>query len=553
MGVPRMRKMSVKMIMVVLSIVIAVTGVIGYINYKDAEKITLSILKDNHYSELNNIREYYFDKLISDMEHIVNTWSESPQIKSYRKPEGSPKIVASQPEDFTEISNQWKGLTASIRDISWIYYALESDGSIYITPVDPTMPEDYDAREKSWYQGTVSRQGEIFWTEPYLDAGASNKVLQTVSKAVYDGGVLQGVVGLDIELQKFTQIIENLSFSKNATLFLINDNNAILAHNSSDSDFYKTHFLDTLNAVSGTEIQRLDSRAFAVSWMPVELNNWKLVAITETNVYQELAVTRLKMVGTITLASLVGVLLAYILVTRLLRPLNSLKQLTTVVGSGDFSVRSHVTSRDEVSELSNGFNQMLEKIEDLMLDQEDNYFNTVKALANAIEASDEYTRGHCDRVGRLSLKIAEYLGLSTERIRHLEYACVLHDVGKIGIRESVLNKPGRLTEMEYEEIKQHPRIGYEIIKDIPFLKDAANILLQHHERIDGKGYPNRLKGSELLLEAKILAAADTYDAMTSFRVYRTIPLTDQQVKAELEQAKGTQLDAQVIEALLAIL
>lgn len=541
------------MVLVILSIVVAVSSVIGWINYKDAEDIALSILKENHYSELKNIREYYFDKLISDMEYIVEYWSEHPRIKSYVKPQVSPKIVASSPEDFKDIAIQWQGLTASNRDISWIYYALESDGSIYITPVDPTMPEEYDAREKNWYQGTVMQKGEIFWTEPYIDAGSSKKVLQTVSKAVYNNGVLQGVIGLDIELNKFTQIIEKLSFSKQSTLFLINDKNAILAHNTYKSDFYKKNFLANLSTTSGTEIQRVDNRAFAVSWMPVALNNWKLVAIAETQIYSELKYTRLKMLGTISVASLIGISLAYFLVTGLLRPLNILKELTSIVAAGDFSVRSDIDSRDEVAELSNGFNHMLEKIEALVDEQEGNYFNTVKALANAIEASDEYTRGHCDRVGRISIKIAKQMGLDAERIRHLEYACVLHDVGKIGIRESVLNKPGYLSEIEYEEIKQHPRIGYEIVKDIHFLKDAAAILLQHHERIDGKGYPNRLKGHEIMLEAKILAAADTYDAMTSFRVYRKTPLSDQEVYAELEKVKETQLDAQVVEALINVL
>lgn len=548
-----MRKMSVKMVWIILSIVVAVSGVIGWINYKDAEAIALRILKENHYAELKNIREYYFDKLITDMEYIVDTWSEHPQIKSYRKDLNTPKIVTFVPEDFQGISEQWVGLTKSVRDISWIYYALESDGSIYITPMDPTMPEDYDARTKSWYQGTVQRHGEVFWTEPYLDAGASKKILQTVSKAVYDNGILQGVVGLDIELAKFTQIIENLSFSKNATLFLINDKQVILAHNTSNPEFYQNHFLDTLGLGSGTEIKQVNQQTYAVSWMPVALNGWQLVAVAKTDIYEELTLTRLKMFGTIGIAALIGIGLAYVLVKGLLKPLDALKALTDQVGNGNFGLRSTVRSSDEVAELANGFNHMLDKIEELMDDQESNYFNTVKALANAIEASDEYTRGHCDRVGRLSIRIAQHLKLSENQIRHLEYACVLHDVGKIGIRETVLNKPGRLSEMEYEEIKQHPRIGFEIIKDIPFLKDAANILIQHHERIDGKGYPNRLKGEEILLEAKILAAADAYDAMTSFRVYREVPLSDDHVLSELEKAKGTQLDAAVVEALLAIL
>lgn len=547
-----MRKMSVKMVLVMIVIIMSVTGFIGWIYYKDAETITLSILKENHYSELKNIRDYYFDKLISDMEYIVATWSENPNIKSYEKVAGTPRVVSSVPDDFQSVANKWTGLTSSTRDITWIYYALESDGSIFISPVDPTMPDNYDARQKDWYKGTVEQHGDIFWTEPYVDSGGSKKILQTVSKAVYDQGKLKGVVGLDIELNKFTEIIKNLSFSKNSTLFLINESNDILAHNTEKPEFFKEVFLKSLSPLSGTEIKFVDEQAYVVSWLPVDLNNWKLVAIGKTQVFNELASTRVKMILTIMVATLLGIGFAYILVSELLLPLNELTELTQVVGNGHFDIRSRISTKDEVSELSNSFNLMLDKIEELMTEQDNNYFHTVKALANAIEASDEYTRGHCDRVGHLSIKIAERLGLSHERIRHLEYACVLHDVGKIGIHESVLNKPSKLSQTEYEEIKQHPRIGYEIIKDIAFLKDASTILLQHHERIDGKGYPNRLQGDEIMLESKILAAADTFDAMTSFRVYRETPLTDDQVLSELMKAKGTQLDPVIVDLLVEV-
>lgn len=547
-----MRKMSVKMVLVMLAIIISVTGVIGWIQYKDSEKIALDILKENHYSELKNIREYYFDKLITDMEYIVETWSDNPSIKAYTKEVGTPKVVTSVPEDFEDIANKWKGLTNSTRDITWIYYALESDGSIFISPVDPTMPSSYDAREKEWYKGTVELEGDIFWTEPYVDAGASRKVLQTVSKAVYYQGKLKGVIGLDIELNKFTEIIQNLSFSKSSTLFLINDKNEILAHNTENPELYKEIFLKSLSNESGTEIQFASDQAYVVSWLPLDLNNWKLVAIGETQIFNDLIGTQVRIGITIAIASLIGVGFAHIFVNQLLAPLKELTELTQVVGSGNFTIRSKTRSKDEVEELSNSFNLMLDKIEELVTEQDNNCFNTVKALANAIEASDEYTRGHCDRVGRLSIKIAEQLKLSPERIRHLEYACVLHDVGKIGIQESVLNKPSKLSQLEYEEIKQHPRIGYEIIKDIPFLEDASTILLQHHERIDGKGYPNRLVGAELLLESKILAAADTYDAMTSFRVYREMALTDEQVLEELNQAKNSQLDGEIVDILIAV-
>ena len=178
---------------------------------------------------------------------------------------------------------------------------------------------------------------------------------------------------------------------------------------------------------------------------------------------------------------------------------------------------------------------------------------TVTVLANAIEASDEYTRGHCDRVGEISLKIGKKMGLSERQMDNLRFACILHDVGKIGINDRILNKPSALTKEEYEVIKKHPMIGYEIIKEVDFLEEPANIMLQHHERIDGNGYPNGIKGEEIRLEAKILAVADTYDSISSERVYRKRVFTKEEIKEELIRSSDTQLDTEVVNVLLDIL
>lgn len=192
---------------------------LGVLNYGNSKTVTSNIIIRNNEDELQNISDYYFDKLILDMEYIVNEWSESSFIQEYEKSPDSPKIVRTIPKDFHSIYGQWNGLVKSMHDITWIYYALESDGSIYIAPVDTTMPDSYDARTRDWYKGTISQSGNIYWTEPYLDAGDSGKILQTVSKAIYKNGRLKGVIGLDIELTKFTEIIKNLSLAKSSSIF----------------------------------------------------------------------------------------------------------------------------------------------------------------------------------------------------------------------------------------------------------------------------------------------------------------------------------------------
>ena len=128
---------------------------------------------------------------------------------------------------------------------------------------------------------------------------------------------------------------------------------------------------------------------------------------------------------------------------------------------------------------------------DQLLDEvRSGYIITVKSLSNAIEAKDKYTKGHCERVTTYALDTARRMGLSEEELVSLEYAAILHDVGKIGMPISVLNKPGRLTDEEFKLIMSHPKVGYEIVKDIKFLAKSVDIVLHHHERVDGKGYPD---------------------------------------------------------------
>lgn len=148
------------------------------------------------------------------------------------------------------------------------------------------------------------------------------------------------------------------------------------------------------------------------------------------------------------------------------------------------------------------------------------YLETVKALAAAIEAKDKYTLGHSRRVEKYSCMIAEEMKLPDSRIETLRYAALLHDIGKIGIHEDILNKPGKLSENEYEIIKQHPDIGCKILEDVDFLKKAKDIIRYHHEWYNGMGYPSHSAGENIPIESLIMAVADAYDAMTTDRPYR---------------------------------
>jgi len=180
------------------------------------------------------------------------------------------------------------------------------------------------------------------------------------------------------------------------------------------------------------------------------------------------------------------------------------------------------------------------------------HLELLQALTEAVDAKDPYTRGHSSRVAQLALKIADFLHLSGKQKEIVEYAAILHDVGKIGIADSILTKPGRLSPEEYRVIQEHPLIGYRIVKDIGFLKKVAEVILAHHERCNGEGYPYGRKIEEIPLEARIVAAADVFDALTSERPYRPAYSVEEAI-AVMENEEEGYFDPQVLSALKRII
>lgn len=183
---------------------------------------------------------------------------------------------------------------------------------------------------------------------------------------------------------------------------------------------------------------------------------------------------------------------------------------------------------------------------------EDSYLETIKALAFALDAKDPYTRDHSEKVRQWSLLIAEKLGLDKDQVRDINFASLLHDVGKLGTSELVLNKPGELTDEEYEEVRQHPHAGSELLASIPILKHARRIVLHHHEFFGGGGYPKGLKANKIPLGARIIAIADAFEAMTADRPYREA-MNIEAAKKRLRALAGSQFDPEVVEVFLSLL
>ncbi|MDQ3474725.1 MAG: HD domain-containing protein [Acidobacteriota bacterium] len=253
-------------------------------------------------------------------------------------------------------------------------------------------------------------------------------------------------------------------------------------------------------------------------------------------------------------AGLLTLFIGFFFAKKLSQPVQELAAGAHRIASGDFSQRIEIRSRTELGDLGSSFNLMTDQLErfiqDLQRSATENrelFLGTVKALAAAIDGKDPYTRGHSERVSRVSMAIAQRLGLSDEECEKIRVSALLHDVGKIGIDDKVLKKPAALTDEEYEVMKQHPQKGYKILSQIPGIKDFLPGMYMHHEMINGQGYPQGLKGDEIPLMALIVSVADTFDAMTTDRPYQRAMKFEEAVE-RIQSFVDTRYDARVVAA-----
>ena len=253
-------------------------------------------------------------------------------------------------------------------------------------------------------------------------------------------------------------------------------------------------------------------------------------------------------------AGLLALGLGFVLSRHMIRQLQQLADISSEISEGKFSVRSEVHGDDEIAQLGSNFNHMAENIESLvrklkhaLRQNQELFLETIRTLAAAIDAKDPYTKGHSERVSAYSMAIARHLGLGFDDVFHVRIAAILHDVGKLGIKDGILNKPGGLTDEEYEIMRRHPGIGAQIMAPISKLKSIIPGIRNHHETWDGKGYPDKLEGEQIPMVARIIGVADTFDAMTTHRPYQNaMPLAT--VTEKMRSMAGTRFDPVVLDA-----
>src|SRR3981081_1367418 len=239
-------------------------------------------------------------------------------------------------------------------------------------------------------------------------------------------------------------------------------------------------------------------------------------------------------------------------------PLEVLTASSRAIARGDFSQRVQLASRTEIGELAATFNTMSEELEQFVLDRRRAaaankalFMGSIQMLAGAVDEKDPYTRGHSDRVTKYSLLIAKEMGMDPGFLEILRISAQLHDVGKIGIEDRILKKPGTLTPEEFEIMKTHTTKGANILRPVPQLREMLPGIELHHEALNGRGYPYGLKGDEIPLLARVIAVADTFDALTTNRPYQQAHDPVEALRI-IQNLSGQRLDPQAVAALLAV-
>jgi putative nucleotidyltransferase with HDIG domain len=295
------------------------------------------------------------------------------------------------------------------------------------------------------------------------------------------------------------------------------------------------------------------------TYSPVTNLNWAVVAQKPrdeaySSVYEMQRTARILAIFAIALSIGVGIIAA----RRITNPLEVLTESSHAIARGDFSQRVQLKSRTEIGELASTFNFMSEELEHFVLDlkraaaeNRELFMSSIQMLAGAVDEKDPYTRGHSDRVTKYSVLIAKEMGMPEEFLEIVRVSAQLHDVGKIGIEDRILKKPGSLTAEEFEIMKTHTTKGANILRPVAQLKEMIPGIELHHESLDGRGYPRGLKGEEIPTLARIIAVADTFDALTTNRPYQQARDCEEALQI-IHSISGKRLDPTAVAALEAI-
>ena len=247
-----------------------------------------------------------------------------------------------------------------------------------------------------------------------------------------------------------------------------------------------------------------------------------------------------------------SLILGLIFSAKIISPIKKLIDGTKHIAGGDLGYRVKIPSQDEIGQLALSFNDMAASLADAREKLQDYFYRVVQAMVRSLEAKDPYTRGHSDRVSEYSYAIAVKMGIASGEADLLKKAAQMHDIGKLGIHDEILNKKSDLSESEWDLMRKHPVVGEEILEPVFMDANMLSVIRSHHEHYDGTGYPDGLKAGKASIFSQIVAVADAYDAMTSSRSYRAA-LTKEEALAKVKAGSGSQFNPAVVQAFVKVL
>lgn len=415
----------------------------------------------------------------------------------------------------------------------------------------------------------AAREGRVYSGQPLtVGGGTSAHTVMLVSSPMTYAGHFLGMVGSVVDLDYLIRRLRQVG-STGLMPYVVDSQGRLVAaatpQYATGQDM--THFDIVRNFVDeGSKAQLAATREFAIrgeqtvqmlgTYSPVTSLDWAVVVQKpQDEAYR--GIYEMQRTGRLLawLAVFVSVGLSIFSAKRVTNPLRVLAQSSRAIARGDFSQRVHIKTRTELGELATAFNTMSDELEQFVQDlkraAEENkalFMGSIQMLAGAVDEKDPYTRGHSDRVTRYSLLIAKEMGLDPGFLEVLRVSAQLHDVGKIGIEDRILKKPGALTPEEFEIMKTHTTKGANIMRPVSQLKDMLPGIELHHEHLDGRGYPYGLSGPQIPQMARIIAVADTLDAMTTNRPYQSAMDLDYAL-GRIKALTGSKFDQTVVNAL----
>jgi HD-GYP domain-containing protein (c-di-GMP phosphodiesterase class II) len=560
----------VPLLYVILGVLLAISVLPMYFYSAQIENMNRERLKTNEMLLQNTVTRSLADDISQHQEALhmmLANLSSSIQVMMLANPSGND--LSTDKLLTPELRAMLENFVSSSNDIA---YATLLNADAKGVSAGRIEPDAFLQRElERAYQ--AAREGRVYSGQPLMVGGgkSARTVMLVSSPIMYDRRFL-GMVGSVVDMDYLIRRLQQVSLT-GLMPYVVDSQGRLVAAATAQ---YATgqdmsHFEIVRSFVGeGSKAQLAATREFTIrdgknttemlgTYSPVTSLDWAVVVQKpREDAYR--GIYEMQRTGRLLawLAVFVSVGLSIFSARRITSPLQVLAQSSRAIARGDFSQRVHLKTRTEIGELATTFNTMSEELEQFVedlkraADENKNLFmGSIQMLAGAVDEKDPYTRGHSDRVTKYSLMVAKEMGMDPGFLEILRISAQLHDVGKIGIEDRILKKPGALTPEEFEIMKTHTTKGANILRPVPQLREMLPGIELHHEALNGRGYPYGLKGDEIPLLARVIAVADTFDALTTNRPYQQAHDPVEALRI-IQNLSGQRLDPKAVLALLAV-